>query len=241
MKTVLHIETDKDLGKISFIRNLRTKRMSIKILPQEIEINLPLQYSIEDGMKFLHSVREKIIKKQGKIVNRPTFLVTENSPIQTLTFSTELRKSNSSRNTIYSELKSGILQIEYPQDIDIKEQRYQKTIWESINYFLRIEAKRILPNRVQELANRHNFSFKDVKIQSSKTRWGSCNSKSAINLSFYLLLLPQHLIDYVILHELCHTKEMNHSPKFWKWMDKVTDNQSSSLQREVKNFHIPKL
>jgi predicted metal-dependent hydrolase len=53
------------------------------------------------------------------------------------------------------------------------------------------------------------------------------------------MLLPAHLIDYVILHELCHTKEMNHGVNFWRWMDRVTDNKSKELRTQLKKHHMP--
>ena len=86
------------------------------------------------------------------------------------------------------------------------------------------------------LADRFGFKFKDVKIHKTHGRWGSCSSKGNINLSLYLLLLPRHLQDYVMLHELCHTVEMNHGPRFWKKMDEVTDNSSLALREEMKKY-----
>jgi predicted metal-dependent hydrolase len=75
-----------------------------------------------------------------------------------------------------------------------------------------------------------------VKINSSRGRWGSCSAKKTINLSLFLLLLPQHLIDYVLLHELCHIREMNHSVRFWKLLDSFTDEKALQLREELKGY-----
>ena len=97
-------------------------------------------------------------------------------------------------------------------------------------------ALEYLPGRLQSLSLLHGFSYTSVKITRSKSRWGSCSSKKSINLSLFLMRLPSHLIDYVILHELCHTIEMNHGPKFWELLDKVSKGQAKSLRRELKGF-----
>ncbi len=236
MNALIAKQTDKELGEIFFKRNLRSKRMSIKILSGRLEVNLPQGFTENEGMRFVNSVREKLLKRQKSAAEK-SILLTENNPLQTLTCVVYVKKVQ--RKDLFSSLKSGVLTIEYPEELDENDIRTQQYFWNSVNYFLRSEAKRILPYRTQQLAEKYHFSFSEVKIQSSKTRWGSCNLKRTINLSFYLLLLPQHLVDYVILHELCHTKEMNHSPRFWGWMDKVTDGKAKRLRAELKGYAIP--
>ena len=104
---------------------------------------------------------------------------------------------------------------------------------------LRNQARNYLPIELNRLAKMNGFVYREVKIRKSKTRWGSCSSKGSINLSFYLMLLPSHLIEYVLLHELCHTQEMNHSPKFWALLDRFTDGKSKVLRKEIRGYKIP--
>lgn len=103
---------------------------------------------------------------------------------------------------------------------------------------LRRKAQSILPSQLAELAKLHGFSYAGVNIRKSRTRWGSCSSKKIINLSLYLSLLPEHLIEYVLLHELCHTVQMNHSPAFWALLNKCTQNKAHELRRELRNSAI---
>ena len=86
------------------------------------------------------------------------------------------------------------LTIEFPEKADLKAGQTQHYFWNGINYFLKKEARRILPDRVKQLAEKYKFRYSSVKIQPSKTRWGSCSRERSINLSQYLLLLPAHLV-----------------------------------------------
>ena len=101
-----------------------------------------------------------------------------------------------------------------------------------------MEAKNYLPNRVNELASKHGLIYKKVKINNAKTRWGSCSGTNNINLTLQLMRLPNHLIDYVLLHELAHTKVKNHSVTFWNFLDTLTDNNAKKLDKELKTYYL---
>ena len=102
---------------------------------------------------------------------------------------------------------------------------------------MRKEAKASLPRRVAELAHLYGISYSNLTIRDSKTRWGSCSALNSISLSLYLMQVPEHLQDYVILHELCHTVHHNHSVQFWALMDEVTDGKAHALRKELRKYH----
>lgn len=231
---------DSELGTIEFVRSDRAKHIHVRILSTGLRVSLPRTVAQEDAMKFIHSVRAKLIKKQTKLekgLQKSNILINETTKLDTHSFSVEAKPSE--RTNIFFSLKNNVLSIEFPNGTDFKDKQIQEHFWNGISYFLRKEAKRILPERTKLLAAKFGFTFSGVKIQSSKSRWGSCSRTQSVNLSLYLLLLPSHLIDYVILHELCHTKEMNHGANFWIWMDRVTNNKSNELKAELKNYHMP--
>lgn len=115
----------------------------------------------------------------------------------------------------------------------------QPWLFKVITEALRKQAKAILPLRLNELAVRHGFQYTQVRINSARTRWGSCSSRGHINLSLYLMVLPRKLSDYVLLHELCHTREMNHGRNFWILMDQVTDMQARQLKDALRHYPSP--
>jgi len=79
----------------------------------------------------------------------------------------------------------------------------------------RARASEILPERIANYANLMGLAPAQVKISGAKTRWGSCSSKGNLNFSWRLMLADDDVIDYVVVHELAHLREMNHSPRFW--------------------------
>lgn len=232
--------TDTELGTIEFVHSERSKHIRVRILASGLRVSLPVRATQEEAMKFINSIRGKLLQKQEKLekgLQKSNILINENSQLQTLTFKVECKAGE--RKNIYFALKNNTLNIEFPHGTNCLDAKTQEYFWNGISYFMRKEAKRLLPDRIKHLADTFSFHFTGVKIQSSKSRWGSCSREKSINLSLYLMLLPSHLIDYVILHELCHTKEMNHGPNFWKLMDKVTNDKTKELRAELKHYHMP--
>jgi len=83
----------------------------------------------------------------------------------------------------------------------------------------RARAREVLPARLYELAERHGCAVAAVRIRSQKTRWGSCGRNGHISLNWRLMLMPEWVRDYVLIHELMHLKRMDHSPKFWRHVE----------------------
>ncbi|SVD06256.1 uncharacterized protein METZ01_LOCUS359110 [marine metagenome] len=98
----------------------------------------------------------------------------------------------------------------------------------------REDARKILNQRLSELAAENDFEYNRVFIRSQKTRWGSCSSKNNINLNMNLLHLPSELVDYVLLHELTHTKVKDHSPNFWDELETVCPDAKKKRHRLKK-------
>ena len=96
-------------------------------------------------------------------------------------------------------------------------------------------ARKVLCRRIGELAQLHNFVYNRISIRKQKTRWGSCSSKDNINLNMNLLHLPPELMDYVLLHELVHTKVKNHSNDFWDELETVVPN-ARIIDRKLKDY-----
>lgn len=91
---------------------------------------------------------------------------------------------------------------------------------EEIRSFIK-KSKEIIPNKVEFYADKIGVTYNRITIRCQRTRWGSCSSKGNLNFNCLLVLLPDEIIDSVIVHELCHRKHMNHSAKFYEEVEKV--------------------
>ena len=106
---------------------------------------------------------------------------------------------------------------------------------------LRRAARQYIPSTVERLARDYGFSYSSLRISSAQTRWGSCSGRNGISISLFVMLLPEHLREFIILHELCHTIHHNHSAEFHALLNKVVCGNETQLNRELKGHHIPKI
>ena len=101
---------------------------------------------------------------------------------------------------------------------------------------LRAEAKAYLPARVKELARQYGLQYGKVTIRATRSKWGSCSAQNNISLSLFLMTIPTHLRDYVIIHELCHTVHHNHSERFHALADKILGGKEKTLAKELRGY-----
>lgn len=99
------------------------------------------------------------------------------------------------------------------------------------------EALALFKERVRFYNKIYKFSINKVFIKNQKTRWGSCSTKGNLNLNYRLLFLPDELRDYVIVHEICHLGEMNHSRRFWTLVAKTVPNHKD-LRAKLRKYEL---
>lgn len=228
----------KDIGEIDLLKSNRVRNLSITVRPFEgVKVTFPSFMSFDQAEEFVYKKEgwlRKNIEKIGQI--EETYTIFDKNT----DFSTRYHKLKIipyKGDEFYIQLRDGFIKVFYPEMLRIRENLVQKAIRNGIELALREEAKAYLPDRVRELALKHNFRVNNVFIKNTKTRWGSCSSKNNINLNLHLMRLPDYLIDYVILHELCHTVERNHGRGFWSLLDKYT-NDAKKTDKELNNYNI---
>jgi predicted metal-dependent hydrolase len=100
------------------------------------------------------------------------------------------------------------------------------------------EAARALVHARLEALNAHyGFAYNRVAIKDARSRWGSCSQKKNLNFNYRLVFLPAHLVDYIVVHELCHLKEFNHGPSFWTLVAEVVPEYKACI-RELKGIRM---
>lgn len=98
-------------------------------------------------------------------------------------------------------------------------------------------ARAVINERVRHFADMHAFLYGRITIRNQRRRWGSCSKRGNLNFNYRLIFLPTHLMDYVVVHELCHLREFNHSPAFWKEVESILPEYRSH-KKELQQMSI---
>lgn len=221
-----------NVGYIHFRRNIRAKRLTITIKPQKgVFVTVPSLIPLSIAKRFVEEKQHWITEKLTQLSNHHN-----NKPINSYnTKNHKLVLIAHNSNIIKSSIENSEIRLFYPINIDIENRTIQDEIKAAIEKTYRKEANEILPARLDQMAKKHGLSYNNLRIKNIKSRWGSCSAKNNINLSIYLMKLPDDLIDYVILHELVHTIHKNHGPEFWSYLNNLTGN-AKQLAARVKKY-----
>lgn len=235
MNQVYEIEHP-EIGRIKIVPKRGNKHFHIRLKPgEDVLLTAPVRASAKQVLDIIERKKNWIISKQkiNKQIQGQRLLFSANptitvrgkciriipGPVDKPGFG----KTNenqytllypSSRNPDSGDVKDGIISL--------------------INFVLKTEAQKYLPSRLAGLSEQCNIRYNSVKLRNNRTRWGSCSTKGNINLNIQLMRLPDHLIDYVLIHELTHIIHPNHGPNFKALLSKLYP-AARQCELELKN------
>lgn len=227
------IISDKDFGKIHFVVRRSARNITMRVKEDGLHVTTPPYRSITALLEAIAPFRERLRNVCSEVKPKPFDL---NFSIEAECFRLKLETSPLKNFTV--SMRDETVVIACPAHADFTTDRVQTLVKNAVMRAMRKKAEEYLPPLVQYWSSLFDLPYNKVTISKARSRWGSCSSKRDISLSFYLMLLPAHLMDYVILHELAHTREMNHGPKFWELLNQLTDDKALALRKELR-IHRP--
>jgi len=226
------------MGTVSFVKSKKARNVCISVRPLKgVKVTVPNYVSYSEAEKIVAQKKEWVIKHLLKVreIEKSHTKFTEDETYGTRFHRLVLNKNG--KQNISVRVQNGKINVSYPFNMNVEAEVLQSAIRKGIERALKIEAVEYLLSRVQKLADEHGLSFQNVVVKNVRTRWGSCSRWKNINLNIHLMRLPDHLIDYVILHELAHTVELNHGKNFWKLLDSFVGN-AKLFDKELKKFRV---
>lgn len=239
MASLTRILTDDEFGIVLLRKSGRSRRLGIRVRTRatregaRVTVSIPAPAPFQAGVSYLESKRDwirralasqNIRNEKAAGEGRAPEPVRDGLSLRTLScrilFRTDHFLENKAKITNGIDEDGNMLRtIIFPSawaddEGNVRDPALEKWLSDVLVDVLRQEAKAYLPARLEMLARRFGFKYAKVFIKHNLTNWGSCSSKGNINLNLNLLRLPEHLADYVILHELCHLREPNHGPGF---------------------------
>ncbi len=219
------------IGTVVLYKRRGNRSLRLSIAPDgEVRVSMPAWLPYKAGEQFVkskalwiasHRLPEPAVLQHGQPIGKAHRLYFNRS---------------ADAVSISSRLKQNRVEITHPPQLIPQDKSLQQAAQRASIRALRKEAEQLLPYRLKQLADSRGFSYQNVAIKQLKGRWGSCSSQQEIILNLFLMQLPWHLIDYVLFHELTHTKVMQHGTPFWQELEKHVPN-AKLLRKEIGSYH----
>ena len=223
--------TDEEFGIITLRRSAKASAIRIRVAPDgRLRASLPLYAPVFLVKRLVKSSREQLRAmlrenqhdahySDGMMIGKSHTLIVRPSGARTATAKRHGQQ----------------IIVSLPPGSTLDDPDVMRIVRDGVISALRIEAKSYLPKRLAFLADKHGFQYEHVRFSHASGRWGSCSSSGTISLNIALMKLPFELIDYVILHELSHTVQMNHSDDFWQTVG-ASDPQYAAHRQALKKI-----
>lgn len=227
--------TDEEFGTIVLRRSAKASHVRIKVAPDgRLRASLPLYAPVFLVKRLIKNSRTQlrallteqhgtVLFEHGMRIGKSHTLIARATTAHTASFQRHGQQ----------------IVIHLPEGDTLATPSVMRVVRDSMAEALRIEAKSYLPKRLRHLARQHGFEYEKIRFSHASGRWGSCSSNGTISLNIALMKLPFELIDYVLIHELCHTVEMNHSPSFWRLVEEADPGYKihrNSLKQETPSI-----
>jgi len=218
------------IGEVVFVKRRNSKNLRLTIDSRgQVKVSLPLWAPYAIGTAFVKSRRDWIaqrVAKQKPPRLHPGARIGRKHHLQFI------RQPGLKRDRT----RVADCRITITSSLPFEAESVQAIAYSACERALKIEAKTVLPPRLKEQARRHGYRYGKVRVKKLTSRWGSCSAQNDISLSYFLIQLPAELIDYVILHELIHTRYLNHGPDFWAAFTKALP-AARRLQKQIRTYH----
>jgi len=224
-----------EIGPVTLYKRRGNRSLRLSVSPDgEIRVSLPTWVPYMAGEQFARSKAEWIVahRHQSKGVSlQHDQAIGKAHRLQFVPLSHGKK--------VTTRLQQNQIQVFHPATMEATNLHVQKAAQAACIRALRKEAEALLPQRLQALAQQTGFTYNNVGVKQLRSRWGSCSHQKDITLNLFLMQLPWRLIDYVLLHELTHTKVMRHGPPFWEEMERHAP-RARQLRKEMA-AHSPAL
>ena len=222
--------SDPEFGTVMYRRIKGAQYVRLKIKPDgTLHATLPPRAALSNVQELIDESRDEL---RRMIRSMPVAKVTYRDNMQ-IGASHQLTITHARTSTPKSRIDGQHITVWLPLEMSPLSAEAQEHIRATVKSALTKEAKSYLPRRLKYLADQFGFSYERVRFSNAKGRWGSCSSRGTISLNVALMRLPRNIIDYILVHELCHTKHMNHSQDFWRSVEAIVPDYKH-LRRALK-------
>ncbi len=218
-----------EIGEVTFFQHKKSRSIRIHINGSKVKVTYPYSVPLMVAKQYL--------------LTKKTWILAHKKQTQTFSSGDLIGKSHkliihkSSNSSIRSKITKDEIQIYLPDNESQDSSKTQDFISKKVESVLKTQSEELITPRLSDITYENGLEYRSVLYKKLKRRWGSCDTHKNLVFNIYLVQLPWELIEYVIAHELAHTKQLNHSADFWDEVSKIEPNYK--IYRKALKDHPP--